>query len=214
MNKRGYWIIGVLCLILGATSAGCIRSSSLPSVPSATVPSAPAVRNDLPRRPEPDVALLQFKKGAQLLENGRNEEARLLFERLRNAYPKMGVVYMNLGVAYKRLGLLPEAISSYQRALEIERDDAEIYYNLAIALREQGEFQKAEAAYKTALVISPDFVDAHYNLAVLYDLYLNNPDDAIRHYQRFLELGGGDSKEIQIWISALQKRIDESRRSP
>ena len=214
MIERGYWIIGVLCLILGATSVGCIRSSSLPSVPSATIPSAPAVRNDLPRRSEPDAALLQFKKGVQLLENGQNEEARLLFERLRNAYPKMGVVYMNLGVAYKRLGLIPEAISSYQRALEIERGDAEIYYNLAIALRGQGEFRKAEAAYKTALVISPDFVDAHYNLAVLYDLYLNNPDDALRHYQRFLELGGGDSKEIQIWISALQKRIDESRRSP
>jgi tetratricopeptide (TPR) repeat protein len=150
----------------------------------------------------------------RLLEDGKNEEARLLFERLRNRYPKMGIVYMNLGVTYKRLGLLTEAIESYQRALEIERGDAEIYYNLAIALREEGEFRKSEAAYKTALIISPGFADAHYNLAVLYDLYLNDPGEAIRHYQRFLELGGGDSKEIQIWISALQKRIDESRRSP
>jgi tetratricopeptide (TPR) repeat protein len=214
MIRRVYWIIGVLFFILGTMSAGCIRSSSLSSLPAATTPSAPAVRNVLPPRPEPDGALLQFKRGVQLLENGKNEEARLLFERLRNAYPKMGMVYMNLGVTYKRLGLLPEAISSYQRALEIERGDAEVYYNLAIALREQGEFRKAEAAYKTALVISPDFIDAHYNLAVLYDLYLNDPDEAIRHYQRFLELGGGDSKEIQIWISALQKRIDDSRRSP
>jgi len=214
MIRRVYWIAGILIFILGTMSAGCIRSSSISSVPAATMPAAPAVRNDPPRRSEPDGALLQFKKGVQLLENGQNEEARLLFERLRNAYPKMGIVYMNLGVTYKRLGLLPEAISSYQRALEIERGDAEVYYNMAIALREQGEFRKAEAAYKTALVISPDFVDAHYNLAVLYDLYLNDPDDAIRHYQRFLELGGGDSKEIQIWISALQKRIDETRRSP
>jgi len=212
--KRIYWLTGILTLVLGTASAGCIRTPSMPSVPAVSSQPAPQIRNDSSRPSEPDGSLLEFKQGVHLLENGKNEEARLLFERLRNNYPKMGIVYMNLGVTYKRLGLLPEAIASYQRALEIERGDAEIYYNLAIALREEGEFRKSEAAYKTALIISPEFADAHYNLAVLYDLYLNDPGEAIRHYQRFLEVGGGDSKEIRIWISALQKRIDESRRSP
>jgi len=212
--KRVDWMTGILFLVLGMTSAGCIRTSPVSPVPAVSSQPVPEFRNDLSRPPEPDGSLLQFKQGVRFLENGKNEEARLLFERLRDSYPKTGILYVNLGVTYKRLGLLSEAIASYQRALEIDRSDAEVYYNLAIALREEGEFRKAEAAYKTALIISPDFTDAHYNLAVLYDLYLNDPGEAIRHYQRFLELGGGDSKEIQIWISALQKRIDESRRAP
>jgi len=207
-------IKGFLFLVLLMSSVGCMRTSAIVARPEAPAPAAPEARNDLSRRTEPGGPLLQFKQGVQLLENGQNDEARHLFEKLRDTYPKMSVIYKDLGVTYKRLGLIPEAVASYQRALEIERGDAEVYYNLAIALREQGEFRKAEEAYKTALAISPDFMDAHYNLAVLYDLYLNEPNEAIRHYQRFLELGGGDPKEIQIWIAALQKRTDESKRSP
>lgn len=214
MKSRMVLIIGFLGFAVGTMAAGCIRAVPMSSETAGSIQTVPAVPNDFPRHPGPDGALLQFKKGVKLLENGQNEEARQLFERLRSLYPQMGVVYMNLGVSYKRLGLLPEAVSSYQHALEYERGDAEIYYNLAIALREQGEFRHAEAAYKTSLAISPDFADAHYNLAVLYDLYLNEPDEALRQYQRFLELGGENSKEIQVWISVLQKRIDESRRSP
>lgn len=210
--KCYYRISGVLFLTI--LSVGCIRSAGMGSDPVSSRPVTPEVRNSLSSHAQLDATLVQFKKGVQLLENGRTEEARLLFEGLRDVYPRMSIFHVNLGVTYKRLGLLPEAISSYQRALEIERDDAGIHYDLAIALREHGEFRKSEEAYKTALAISPDFMDAHYNLAVLYDLYLNEPAEAIRHYQRFLELGGGDPKEIQIWITALQKRMDESRRSP
>jgi tetratricopeptide (TPR) repeat protein len=210
--KHYYRISGIL--FLSILSIGCIRSAGIISAPAPPRPVTAEVRNGLSPNSQLDATLVQFKKGVQLLENGRTEEARLLFEGLRDIYPRMSIFHVNLGVTYKRLGLLPEAISSYQRALEIERGDAEIHYNLAIALREQGEFRKSEEAYKTALAISPDFMDAHYNLAVLYDLYLNEPAEAIRHYQRFLELGGGDPKEIQIWITALQKRMDESRRSP
>ncbi len=210
--KHYYRISGIL--FLSVLSVGCIRPAGIVSAPVSSRSVTPEVRNGLSSHSQLDATLVQFKKGVQLLENGRTEEARLLFEGLRDIYPRMSIFHVNLGVTYKRLGLLPEAISSYQRALEIERGDAEIHYNLAIALREQGEFRKSEEAYKTALAISPDFMDAHYNLAVLYDLYLNEPAEAIRHYQRFLELGGGDPKEIQIWITALQKRMDESRRSP
>jgi tetratricopeptide (TPR) repeat protein len=206
--SRFYRMTGII--FLSMLSVGCMRTAALFSVPASPPQATPELRKGPPPDSKLDAALVQFNKGIQFLESGRTKEARSQFEKLRDAYPKMSIFHANLGVAYKRLGLLPEAISSYQRALEIDRRTADVYYNMAIALREQGEFRKAEEAYRTALAISPDFRDAHYNLAVLYDLYLNQPDEAIRHYQNFLEQGGEGSKEIQIWIVALQKRMDGS----
>lgn len=191
-------------------STGCMRAAGVAPVPS-TAPRVPAGSS---LHAAPDAAQVQFRKGVQLLEKGQAQEARYVFEKLRDDHPRNGIFHADLGVTYKRLGLLPEAIASYQKALEIDRGDAAIYYNMGIALRESGQFRKAEEAYKTALAIYPDFTDAHYNLAVLYDLYLNEPGQAIEHYRRFLDLGGGNSDEIQIWIAALQKRSDESGKMP
>jgi tetratricopeptide (TPR) repeat protein len=195
---------------MAIVSAGCVRAvgNSPAPIPGPRPALAPSGAS------RPDAAQNQFTKGVHLLEKGQTEEARFVFEKLRDDYPKISVFYVNLGVTYKRLGLLPEAITSYQRALEIDRGDAAIYYNMGIALREAGEFRKAEQSYKTALVIFPDFMDAHYNLAVLYDLYLNQPNEAIEHYRRYLELGGGSLDEVQIWIAALQKRMNESGKAP
>lgn len=198
-------LLGVVGCML---SVGCMRTAALHSAR----PDSPGAARDLSPRSDPDAVLVRLNKGVRLLENGESKQARLLFEKLRDDYPRISIFHVNLGVTYKRLGLLPDAITSYQRALELERGNAEVYYDLAIALREQGEFLKAEQAYKTALTLSPGFRDAHYNLAVLYDLYLDEPEEAVQHYRRFLDLGGGDPEEIEIWITALQKRMDESGR--
>jgi len=200
--NHNFRIRAAAVFFLALLSAGCLRAAAVAPVRS------------VPTRVSPDPTVVQFRKGVQLLEKGQTQEARSVFEKLRDDHPRIGIFHADLGVTYKRLGLLPEAIASYQRALEIDRGDAAIYYNMGIALRESGEFRKAEQAYKTALVIYPDFTDAHYNLAVLYDLYLNEPDEAIAHYRRFLDLGGGNSDEIQIWIAALQKRTDPAGAAP
>ncbi len=207
-----YKIAGVLSLFLWIATGGCMRapllSSKALSSPSQDVSQHPTESLKL------DAALLQFQQGIQFLEKGKIQEARTLFEGLRDTYPDVSVFHNNLGVTYKRLGLLQQAATSYQQAIEIHNSYPEAHYNLAIVLREQGEFRKAEQAYKTAISLSPDFRDAHYNLAVLYDLYLNEPVEAIRHYQTFLDLGGGGQEEIKIWIAGLQKRMEDPRRAP
>jgi tetratricopeptide (TPR) repeat protein len=200
MNHRRL-MISVAVFLFASILAGCLRTARVapaPETPPVSVNPAPNAGSE--------AVVLQFRKGVHLLEKGETKEARFVFEKLRDDHPQISMYYVNLGVTYKRLGLLPEAIASYQHALEIDRDDAGIYYNMGIALRESGEFRKAEQAYKTALVILPDFMDAHYNLAVLYDLYLDEPDRAVEHYRRYLDLGGGNPDEVQIWITALEKR--------
>ncbi len=205
-------ITGIFSLILWIVSSGCMRAT----LPSSTPPSTLA-QNTLQATPEDkklDEVLLKFQRGILFLENDKHKEARTLFEELRETYPNVSVFHNNLGITYKRLGLMQQAQDAYRQAIEIHNSDPEPHYNLAIILREQGEFRKAEEEYKKAISLVPNFRDAHYNLAVLYDLYLNQPAEAVQHYQTYLDLGGENQEEIKIWIASLEKRIEDPRRTP
>lgn len=201
-------------LVLVAALAACTRATLPPPV---LTPVQTSARTDESRAAEAqklDQVLLRFQKGTSLVENGKLKEARAAFESLRTSYPHVSVFHNNLGVVYKRLGLLSEAVAAYQQAIKIQPQYPEAYYNLGLALREQGEFRQAEDAYRRALNAAPDFRDADYNLAVLYDLYLNEPDKAIEHYQTYLASGGEGQEEVAIWIAALQKRVDRTKETP
>jgi len=199
-------------LLLAATLIGCTRAVlPLPA-------QAPAVaRADEHRSSDTrqmDHVLLSFQKGITLVERDKLKEAKAVFEALRAAYPRVSVFHNNLGVVDKRLGLLDEAVAAYREAIAIQPAYPEAHYNLAIVLREQGHFREAEEAYRHAIEAAPDFRDAHYNLAVLYDLYLNEPEKAIEHYQTYLASGGEGKEEVAIWIAALQKRVARSGEKP
>ncbi len=204
----------MLLWVLLTAIVGCTRAALPP--PSAT-PAPVAARADESHTPEAkdlDQVLLQFQKGTTLVEQGRFKEAKTVFESLRTDYPHVSVFHNNLGVVYKRLGLLPDAVAAYQQAIKIQSQYPEAYYNLGLALREQGEFDRAEDAYRRALDAAPDFRDATYNLAVLYDLYLNEPEKAITHYEAYLASGGEGRDEVTIWIAALHKRVERTKEGP
>lgn len=201
----------ILWLLLVAT-VGCTRATLPPPITPA--PAAGTHGSHPTEATKLDQVLLQFQKGTTLVENGKFKEARVVFESLRTNYPHVSVFHNNLGVVYKRLGLLPEAVTAYQQAIKIQPQYPEAYYNLGLTLREQGEFHSAEAAYRRALDAAPDFRDASYNLAVLYDLYLNEPEKAITHYETYLASGGEGRDEVTIWIAALQKRVERTKEGP
>ena len=187
--------------------------------PRSEIPAPEISARDLPKDPRLDAVMHQFQKGIRFLEQDKTQKAKTLFETLRDDYPGVSVFYLNLGVAYKRLGRLEEAMHAYRQAISIaERSPgggyAEAYYNLGIVLREQGRFKDAEAAYLRAIAVDPDFQDAYFNLAVLYDLYLNEPVKAIRHYRKHMRLKAGPDEEIGIWIAALEKRIKAKEGQP
>jgi tetratricopeptide (TPR) repeat protein len=194
--------------------AACTRATLPPPTPTTAQTTARTEESRTAEAQKLDQVLLRFQKGTSLIENGKLQEARAVFENLRTGYPHVSVFHNNLGVVYKRLGLLPEAVAAYQQAIKIQPEYPEAYYNLGLALREQGEFRQAEDAYQRALSAAPDFRDADYNLAVLYDLYLNEPDKAIEHYQTYLASGGEGQEEVAIWIAALQKRVDRAKETP
>ena len=59
---------------------------------------------------------------------------------------------------------MDEAITHYQKALQINPDYAEAHNNLGNALLQKGRVDEAIAQYQKALQIKPDYAEAHDNL--------------------------------------------------
>jgi tetratricopeptide (TPR) repeat protein len=72
-------------------------------------------------------------------------------------------------------------------ALELDENYIEARANLGCILAEMGEPQLAAAAFQGTLEAHDDYADVHYHLARTLD-DLGCPDDALQHWQRYLEL--------------------------
>ncbi|MDZ4383998.1 MAG: tetratricopeptide repeat protein, partial [Nitrospirota bacterium] len=71
--------------------------------------------------------------------------------------------------------------------------------------RENGEFKKAEEDYLQSIGIRPDFPDPFLNLGIVYELYLDKPDEALKNYKEYVRLGG-NREDVLVWIDILEKR--------
>ena len=154
-------------------------------------------------------ATVLFREAMQSAEAGQLDRASEGLKRVITVSPDLSVPHNNLGVLYKRRGLLDQAIMEYKEAIRIKPSYAEAHNNLALAYREKGLLKKAEQSYQEALRQRSDLPQANYNLAVLYDLYLNEPRKAIDHYRRYLKKADRGQREVQTWISILQRKLRE-----
>ncbi len=76
------------------------------------------------------------------------------------------------GIEVARKGLWNEARFRFQRAVELDPDDAEALNNLGVALEQQGEFARAKEAFEKALKIAPGSLYIQQN----YDLFREADD--------------------------------------
>jgi Flp pilus assembly protein TadD len=90
-----------------------------------------------------------------------------------------------------------------------------VYYNeLGIIYRKEGKFDDARRTYSKALEVDPDYALAQLNIAILYDLYLQDPKQALPHYQRYQQLLPKADATVAKWIIELQQRIRQAQTTP
>jgi tetratricopeptide (TPR) repeat protein len=90
-----------------------------------------------------------------------------------------------------------EAISHYQKALEIKPDYAEAHNNLGLAFFQKGQMAEAITHYQKALEINPNNAAAQNNLAWMLAICpqasLRNGNRAVELAQRANQLYGGNN---------------------
>jgi len=73
---------------------------------------------------------------------------------------------LRFGLEVARKGLWQEARFRFERAVQIDPQNARAYNNLGVALEQQGDFKQAREAYEKALALAPGnlYVQQNYDL--------------------------------------------------
>jgi protein O-GlcNAc transferase len=115
------------------------------------------------------------------------------------------------GVALAQQGRMDDAGHYFQRALQIQPEDADAHNNLGIVLAQQGKFDEALAHYHEALRLKPGFLPALNNLAIALHRQ-GKLDEACAFYQQVLLMEPDHAHAQNNWGVALleQERLDEA----
>ncbi len=102
-----------------------------------------------------------FGLGLTYLDRGEKSKAEDIFSRLvklEAAYqPEHKHLFNEFGIKLRKTKMLDEALSYYQRALELSKNDENLYCNLARVYVEKGNNEAAIDALASSLQINPSF---------------------------------------------------------
>ncbi len=153
-----------------------------------------------------------FDQAVWVMSSGDLIDAELRFKEFLLHYPDVAAAYVNLAIIHGQNGNLEAARSAVDEALRIDPDFAPALNQLGLLLRKNGKFEEAESAYMKAITVSPEYALAHYNLGVLNELYLQRLDIALRHFEQYQQLVGGDEL-VEKWITDLTRRVEADQQS-
>lgn len=78
---------------------------------------------------------------------------------------------VEFGIEVARQGMWREAIFRWQKAVELDPDNASARNNLAVAYEQNGDFEPAEQEYERALDLNPDSVYIRQNYELFREAY-------------------------------------------
>lgn len=113
------------------------------------------------------LALLAAAASLTALSRERSKvwlDSQTLWSDAAAKYPGIFLAHNNLGVILLQRGKTKEAISNYNRALEILPSYATAHFNLGVALARAGDPKGSIEHYRRAVELKPGFVAAHLNL--------------------------------------------------
>ena len=163
-----------------------------------------------PRSVKPE-ARSAFVAASSMFQQGNLKGARAKFREMTEKYPSLSGPWVKLGAIAEKEEKYEEAVKHYRKATSVNRNNVNAYIALGRVQRRRGEFGAAQASYSEALEVWRDFPEAHLNLAILYDLYVNQPEQAQKHYEAYYFLAGNKGKKVHKWLVEVKRRTGIER---
>jgi tetratricopeptide (TPR) repeat protein len=128
------------------------------------------------------------------------EELQRIKDALRRtgSEPSSHEAWVELGNAYYDADMPQQAIDSYNRALVLNPDDADVLNDQGAMYRQSGDFTKALKNFEKALAITPYNLESLYNMGYIYAFDLNRIDQAKDVWRRYLELDPSSETASQV----------------
>jgi tetratricopeptide (TPR) repeat protein len=103
------------------------------------------------------------------------------FEAAVAADPKFAFAWDNVGVCSRRLGKLDEALTAYNKSLEIDPKGVTPLHNIPVVYEFQKNFDKAIEAYQNILHFYPDDPEAYYGEGRIYAFFKIDLEKALQN---------------------------------
>ena len=120
---------------------------------------------------EPD-AQGYLQRGVEAHQRGYLDDAIPYYAKIIELDPAdtsiVAAAYNNLGLVYEQKGNYEEAIKNFDRAIDLNPNDASAYGNRGTAYGQKGDYEEAIADYTQAIGLNPNDATAHYNRGITY----------------------------------------------
>lgn len=156
----------------------------------------------------------RYATALDLMQRNQLAEAQAAFEALSVEVPDRSGPWTNLGLLHARAKRWPAARSSFERAISVNPGNAVAHNELGIVLRELQDYSGAAAAYRAAIEADANYAAPHLNLGLVLDSFLDQPEGARRHYQRYLALDNGQDLRVRVWIAEIDQRMATPKVEP
>ncbi|MDH3537646.1 MAG: tetratricopeptide repeat protein [Gammaproteobacteria bacterium] len=174
--------------------------------PAPVIAPEPVVEQAPP--PEPvDFNQQFYEEAISTLKSGNTGLALELLIQVSSDAPGKPFVFTNLGLAYFKLQQMDLAEKAFEEAIKRDDGDAVAHNHLGILKRQKGEFQEARTHYQRAIDANSSYALAYLNLGILFDIYLQDLEQALRHYQKYQSLIGNQNDQVATWIVDIERRL-------
>ncbi len=195
---------GVLFLCLFIVACGSSPKKDKVVEPS-KVDAAPAKNTAAPVLTE--VQKKQYLDAVAALKSGDYATAETMLNDLLNVIPNLAGAHVNIGLIKRAQGNEKGALAAFETALQHNPNNISALLQLSNAAQKEGRFLDSEAYLKRAHSVNSEDSLVNYNMGVLYELYLQDIDKAIKHYSKYVQLGRGDDIEtVKRWIMLLERK--------
>ncbi|GIX44173.1 MAG: tetratricopeptide repeat protein [Candidatus Hydrogenedentota bacterium] len=145
-----------------------------------------------------------------LARAGELDAAEAQFDRAIAQNPNEPQIYYRRGNVYRELRRLDLAIGAFRKALELDPKHKFARNNLGVVYMEKGEYAKAAEQFKKVLELDPNYEKALLNLGIIYDDHLQDKQQALKYYERYLQVGGNRADEVRRWANSIRESLGKN----
>lgn len=148
--------------------------------------------------------ITQYNRAISYLERDKFDQAESIFINFTQNRPDLAGPWANLALIEFKRGNIDAAEKLTINALKKNPDMAQALNLSGLIEKEKGNIKQALLRFQQAIQHDGDYAIAHYNLALLYDVYLQNIVEAVKHYQHYLKIINYSDEQTVNWLEELK----------
>lgn len=135
------------------------------------------------------------------------EAAVILLEQMTVDYPELSGPAYNMAVLYYQQDKPKEAMAALEKALLANENNFDARNLKAKLHRDNSEFEKAETAYLEIINRWGGYLPAYKNLGIMYDLYMGQPEKALKYYELYNKYSPEEDRQVVGWQMVIERQL-------